>query len=43
MANYHYTGRTSDGKNVNGNIEASTRNEVVNTLRRQHIFPIKIE
>ncbi len=43
MANFHYTGRTNDGKMVDGNIEANSRTEVVNSLRRQQIFPVKIE
>lgn len=43
MANFHYSGRTNDGKTVTGNIQAGSRTEVVNALRRQHIFPVSIE
>lgn len=43
MANFHYSGRTNDGKTVTGNIVAGSRTEVVNALRRQHIFPVSIE
>lgn len=42
MANYYYSGRQSDGKVVDGTMDAGTRNEVINALRRQGIFPIKV-
>lgn len=42
MANYFYKGRQTDGKVITGSMEAGSRNEVVNALRRQGVFPIEI-
>jgi len=40
---YYYTGRTKKGDNIKGTMEAETSGEVVLALKRQDIFPIKVE
>ena len=43
MSIYYYTGRTKKGDNIKGTMEAETSGEVVLALKRQDIFPIKVE
>lgn len=43
MAIYHYIGRTVSGKEIKGTMDAYNRNEVIASLRRQEIYPVKIE
>lgn len=43
MANYFYKARQKDGKVISGSMEAGSRNEVVNALRRQNAFPVEVK
>ncbi len=42
MAVFSYVGRTTAGKTVKGTMEAENSNEVAVSLRRQNVYPIKI-
>ncbi|BEP28978.1 type II secretion system F family protein [Helicovermis profundi] len=43
MSKYHYSGKTKQGQNVKGTMDAESSSEVVVALKRQGIFPLKVE
>ena len=43
MARFTYTGVTSSGKQVKGEIQATNKNEVVSLLRKKKVRPVSIK
>ena len=43
MANFKYSAVGSDGRTIRGSLDASSREECVDELRRRHLTPLQID